>query len=279
MRSWFITGVGSGLGQALAKAALDAGDTVVGTVRQQAAYDAFSALAPGRSIGAMLDVTDEAAVGRVIAGVLAKGPIDVLVNNAGYGFVSAVEEATLDEVRQQFEVNVIGPLATIRAVLPSMRARRSGFIVNVTSVSGLVGWPSLGIYSGSKFALEGISETLAQEIADFGLRVLMVEPGGFRTDFAGRSRAVVAEPIAAYDDTVTGACKRILVDHAGHERGDPAKAALAIIAAIDADEPPTRLLLGADALGYALKKLGNQQAEISQWIALTTSTDFDTVGH
>ncbi|CAN5433065.1 oxidoreductase [soil metagenome] len=275
MRSWFITGVGSGLGRALAEAVLDNGDKVVGTLRQQAACDAFSALAPGRSIGVMLDVTDEATVNRVIADTLAAGPIDVLVNNAGYGFVSAVEEATLDEVRKQFEVNVIGPLATMRAVLPSMRARRSGVIVNVTSVSGLVGWPSLGIYSGSKFALEGISETLAQEIADFGLRVLMVEPGGFRTDFASRSRAVVAAPIAAYDETVTGACKRILVEHAGHERGDPAKAALAIIAAIDAEKPPTRLLLGADAIGYALNKLGAQQAEIGKWIGLSTSTDFD----
>lgn len=275
MRRWFITGVGSGLGQALARTALDAGDTVVGSVRREEARTAFEAIAPGRSIGVLLDVTDEVAVTRVFEAALAQGPIDVLVNNAGYGFVGGVEEATAGEVRAQFDANVMGPLATMRAVLPSMRARRRGFVVNVTSVSGLVGWGSLGIYSGSKFALEGISETLAQEVASFGIKVLMVEPGGFRTDFAGRSRAQASRPIAAYDDTVLGQNKRTLSDHAGHERGDPVKAARAILTAIEAESPPLRLLLGADAVGYALAKAGAQQAEIGRWVSLSTSTDFD----
>ncbi|MDB5985165.1 MAG: short-chain dehydrogenase/reductase [Nevskia sp.] len=274
MKTWLITGVSSGFGRALAQAALKRGDHVVGTVRRAADKESFEALLPGFAQAVLLDVTDEAAVKRVVAQVERDcGVIDVLVNNAGYGLVAGVEEASLAEIRAQFEVNVYGAVAMMQAVLPAMRARRGGRIVNVTSVSGLVGWPSLGIYSGSKFALEGICETLAQEVAEFGIKVIMIEPGGFRTEFAGRSRVVAAQPIADYDTTATGNCKRLLDEHAGHERGDPDQAAQAILTVVDASEPPLRLLLGADAVSYVLGKFGAQQAEIGRWLEFSTSTD------
>ncbi|MBB6251989.1 oxidoreductase [Nitrospirillum iridis] len=284
-RTWLITGVSSGFGRALAQAVLDRGERVWGTVRTEADADAFRALAPDLARAPLLDVTDEAAVHRVVAAVEADsggmggGGIDVLVNNAGYGLVGGVEETSLADARAQFEVNVFGALAMMQAVLPFMRGRRAGHIVTITSVSGLVGWPSLGIYSGSKFALEGITETLAQEVAPLGIKVTMVEPGGFRTDFAGRSRkrsaadAERAELSADYDATV-GACKRLLASHAGHERGDPARAALAILKAVDAETPPLRLLLGEDAVGYATDKLTRQLADIEAWRAVSVDTDF-----
>jgi NAD(P)-dependent dehydrogenase (short-subunit alcohol dehydrogenase family) len=272
--NWLITGVSSGLGRALAEAALARGDTVVGTLRAPAACADFAALAPGRAIGMLLDVTDEAAVRRVVAKAEAQtGGIDILVANAGYGLVGGVEEASLAEIRAQFEVNVFGAVATIQAVLPFMRARRAGRILPITSVSGLVGWPSLGLYSGSKFALEGICETLALEVAPLGISLTMIEPGGLKTDFATRSRATTARIIADYDATV-GQSRRILADHAGHELGDPAKAAQAILAIADAEAPPLRLLLGSDALGYARQKLAAQEAEIVAWASLSATSDF-----
>lgn len=273
-RNWLITGVSSGLGRALAAAALARGDTVVGTLRAPAACIDFAALAPGRAIGMLLDVTDEAAVRRVVAEAEAQtGGIDILVANAGYGLVGGVEEASLAELRAQFEVNVFGAVATIQAVLPFMRARRAGRILPITSVSGLVGWPSLGLYSGSKFALEGICETLALEVAPLGISLTMIEPGGLKTDFATRSRATTSRIIADYDATV-GQSRRILADHAGHELGDPAKAAQAILAIADAAAPPLRLLLGSDALGYARQKLAAQEAEIVAWASLSATSDF-----
>jgi NAD(P)-dependent dehydrogenase (short-subunit alcohol dehydrogenase family) len=271
---WAITGVSSGFGRALAAAALDRGDHVHGTLRREEDVRAFEALAPGRAVAHQLDVTDEAAVYRVTDAIETQsGGVDVLVNNAGYGLVAGVEETSLAETRAQFEVNVFGALAVMQAALPYMRARRAGHIINITSVSGLVGWPSLGVYSGSKFALEGISETLAQEVAPLGIKLTMVEPGGFRTDFARRSRIRGQREIADYDATV-GACKRILDEHAGHERGDPRRAAESILHIVDAAIPPLRLLLGADAVEYANNKLSQQIDEIEQWKSLSLATDF-----
>jgi NAD(P)-dependent dehydrogenase (short-subunit alcohol dehydrogenase family) len=273
-RSWMITGVSSGFGRALAKAALALGDQVVGTVRSEAAAEAFAGLAPGRAIAMMLDVTDEAAVhATVSAAEAATGGIDILVNNAGYGLVGGVEEASLGEIRAQFEVNVYGAVAIIQAALPFMRARRAGRILNITSVSGLVGWPSLGLYSGSKFALEGICETLAQEVAPLGIKVTMIEPGGFRTEFAKGSRVRTARTIDDYDATV-GQSRRILAEHAGREAGDPDKAAQAILKIAALSAPPLRLLLGADALGYVDFKLNAQREEIDAWRTVSESTAF-----
>lgn len=273
-KSWLITGVSSGFGKAVAEAALAAGDTVVGTVRGEAARAAFEALAPGRSIGMLLDVTDEAAVHATVeAAEAATGGIDILVNNAGYGLVGGVEEATLAEIRAQFEVNVFGAVAVMQAVLPFMRARRAGHILAITSVSGLVGWPSLGIYSGSKFALEGICETLAQEVAPLGIKMTLVEPGGFKTEFAKGSRVRTARVIDDYDATV-GECRRILASHAGGEVGDPAKAAAIMLRVAAMDEPPLRLLLGPDAMGYVDAKLAAWTAEIEAWRSVALSTSF-----
>ena len=273
-RTWLITGVSSGLGRALAEVVLAGGERVAGTVRNEADRAAFERLAPGRALGMLLDVTDEAAVRRCVGAIeAATGGIDVLVNNAGRGFVGAVEEASLAEIRAQFELNVIGAVSVMQAVLPFMRRRRAGRIVNITSVSGLVGWPSLGIYSGAKFALEGICETLAQELVDLGIKLILVEPGGLRTDFSGRSLQRAERTLQDYDSTA-GACIRILAEHAGHEPGDPRKAAQAIVTAVDAERPPLRLLLGSDALRYAVGKLEGLQAEIERWSWLSATTDF-----
>src|SRR5579863_1882430 len=268
---WFITGISSGFGRALADAALRRGDRVTGTVRNAQARAALIAAYPQRAVVRLLDVTDEAAVRSVVAATEAEtGAIDIVVNNAGYGLISGVEEASLAEIRAQFEVNVFGAIAVMQAVLPYFRERRAGRIISISSVSGLVGWGALGIYSGSKFALEGICETLAQEVAPLGIHVTLIEPGGFRTDFAGRSRIQSDRRIEDYDESV-GANRRLLDQHAGHERGDPAKAAQAILAIADHPEPPLRLMLGEDALGYAERKFQQQAAEIEAWKALTRS--------
>ena len=273
-RTWLITGVSSGFGLAIAEAALTLGDRVIGTVRSEAARTRFEAIKPGLGTAMLLDVTDEEAVhATVSAAEILTGGIDILVNNAGYGLVGAIEEASLAEIRAQFEVNVYGAVAVIQAVLPFMRARKAGRILNITSVSGLVGWPSLGLYSGSKFALEGICETLAQEVAPLGIKVSMIEPGGFRTEFAIGSRVHTARLIEEYDATV-GQSRRILAEHAGHEVGDPAKAAQAILMIAAEADPPLRLLLGNDALAYITDKLGAQQAEIDAWRAVSQDVEF-----
>ena len=274
-RTWLITGVSAGLGRALAKAALDRGDTVAGTVRNDAAGAAFEALAPGRAHAVPMDVTDAAAVLCAVADVEARlGVIDVVVNNAGYGLVGAVEEASLEEVRAQFETNVFGPLAVLKAVLPGMRARRSGAVVNVTSVSGLATWAGTGVYCASKFALTALTQTMAAELAELGVTVINVAPGGMRTDFAGRSQHLVAEKLADYDGLARDA-ERILADHAGHESGDPAKMAAAILKAVDADKPPLNLLLGEDALKYAGYGRDALWADVEAWRETTLSTAFE----
>jgi len=277
-KTWLITGISSGLGRSLAEAVVKRGDRVVGTARSEEVAKAFSALAPKRATGLVLDVTDEKAVLRAVSHVESDiGPVDILVNNAGYGIVGGVEETSLEEARAQFETNVFGALAVMQAVLPFMRARRAGRIVNITSVSGLVGWASLGIYTGSKFALEGISETLALEVEPLGIKIIMIEPGGLRTDFATRSRRFAARVIDDYAPTV-GHNRGLLAAHAGHEPGDPARAAEAIVKVATAKEPPLRLLIGSDALLYADTKFRAQMNEIGKWEALSRSADYPSSG-
>ena len=274
-KTWMITGVSGGLGREIARAALERGDIVVGTVRKPEAVAALEALAPSRAHGVVMDVTDTAAVAAAVAkaeGVT--GTLDVLVNNAGYGLVGAVEEASLDEVRAQFEVNVFGPLAVLKAVLPAMRARRAGRIINITSVSGLAVWAGTGVYCASKWALEGLTQTLAQEVAELGIRVVNVAPGGLRTDFATGSKTIVAGKLADYDGLARDA-ERIMADHAGHEPGDPAKAAQAVLTIADVDDPPMHLLLGEDALKYADYAAQGLAADIDAWKTLSLSTGFD----
>jgi NAD(P)-dependent dehydrogenase (short-subunit alcohol dehydrogenase family) len=271
-KTWMITGVSGGLGREIALAAMARGDVVIGTVRKPEAAVAFQALG-GHAL--ILDVTDEAAVKTAVAEAESvTGAIDVLVNNAGYGLVGAVEEASLDEVRDQFETNVFGPLAVLKAALPAMRARRTGRIINITSVSGLAVWAGTGVYCASKWALEGLTQTLAQEVAELGIKVVNVAPGGLRTDFASGSQAIVATKLPDYEGLARDA-ERIMADHAGHEPGDPAKAAQAILAIADAEDPPMHLLLGEDALKYAGYAAQGLAADIDAWRDLSLSINFN----
>ncbi|KVQ78414.1 oxidoreductase [Burkholderia multivorans] len=268
-----ITGVSSGFGRALAQAALDAGHTVVGTVRSEQAAREFEALGAPRAVARVLDVTDFDTIEGVVAGIeRTVGAIDVLVNNAGYGHEGVMEESPLSELRRQFDVNVFGAVAMMKAVLPFMRMRRRGHIVNITSMGGHITMPGLTYYCGSKFALEGISDALRQEVAPLGIAVTAVAPGSFRTDWAGRSMVRTPRSIADYDglfDPVRAA----RVARSGKQPGDPHKAARAILAVLAAEQPPAHLLLGSDALGLVTQRLSAWQDEIRAWEALTVSTD------
>jgi NAD(P)-dependent dehydrogenase (short-subunit alcohol dehydrogenase family) len=273
----FITGVSSGFGRALASAALGRGYRVVGTLRDEQARAAFDALRPGRSFGVLLDVTDTAAVEPAIARIEREiGAIDVLVNNAGYGHEGVIEESSLEDLRRQFEVNVFGAVAVFKAVLPHMRERRVGHIVNITSMGGIITMPGLGYYHGSKFALEGISETLAQEVRHLGIRVTAIEPGAFRTDWAGRSMVRAARAIPDYDE-VFEPIRRRREANAGHQPGDPAEAARAILDLLETQAPPTHLVLGRDALRMVREKLKALSAELDAWEQVSVSTDFESV--
>jgi NAD(P)-dependent dehydrogenase (short-subunit alcohol dehydrogenase family) len=271
---WLITGVSTGLGRAIAEAALGAGDIVVGTLRQEAERAAFSALAPGRAHSILLDVTDDKAIEPAVARIEKEvGPIDVLVNNAGYGHEGLLEESSMDEIRRQFEVNVFGAVAMMKAVLPRMRPRRKGWIFNISSMGGIVTFPGIGVYHGSKFALEGFSETTAKEVRPFGIYVVAVEPGGFRTDWAGRSMVRTARSIPDYDAIMNPARERRM-KMSGNQAGDPKKAGAAILKVIASDNPPMHLLLGQDAWRLVHEKLDALKADFDAWKDVTHSTDF-----
>ena len=268
-----ITGVSSGFGRALAEQALADGHRVAGTVRNAQAAAAFEALCPARAHARLLDVTQFDAIDGVVAEIEANlGAVDVLVNNAGYGHEGILEESPLSDMRRQFEVNVFGPVAMIKAVLPSMRTRRRGHIVNVTSMGGYLTMPGIAYYCGSKFALEGISDTLAREVRAFGIAVTAVAPGSFRTDWAGRSMQRTARSIADYD-ALFDPVRQAREEKSGRQLGDPGKAARAILAIIEELAPPTHLLLGSDALQLVRGKLAGLGREIDAWEQLTQSTD------
>ena len=275
MANWLITGVSGGLGQALAVAALARGDAVAGTVRKPTDLAAFEALAPGRARGFLADMTDAEAVRAAVEGAeAALGGLDVLVANAGYGLFGAVEEASLAEIRAQFEVNVFAPIVAMQAALPYFRRRRAGHIIAITSVSGVAVWAGTGVYCASKHALEGVARTLAQEVAELGIKVTCVEPGGIRTQFAGPSMRITQASIADYAGA-GHAAQRIMAEHAGHEPGDPARMAEAILAIAGTADPPLQLLLGADAIGYVTQQLAQTQTELGRWAKLSLSTGFD----
>jgi len=272
-KTMLITGVSSGLGRALAQEALSAGHRVAGTVRSPQAKQAFEALCPGRAAGRVLDVTDFDAVGHVVADVEASvGPVDVLVNNAGYGHEGVMEESPMAEIRRQFDVNVFGAAAMMKAVLPYMRQRRRGHILNITSMGGFITMPGIAYYCGSKFALEGISEALGKEVKPLGIAVTAVAPGSFRTDWAGRSMVRTPRSIADYD-ALFDPVRKAREQKSGRQPGDPAKAARAMLAVIDSDAPPAHLLLGSDALALVREKLSAMASEIAEWEALSRSTD------
>lgn len=271
---WFITGVSGGFGKQLFEAAAAQGHTVVGTVRQPGQVAALEQVAPGRSFGNVLDVNDHAAVGQVLAAAVARfGRLDVVVNNAGYGLVGAVEETTMQQAREQLETNFFGALAVTQAALPHMRAAGSGHLVQISSIGGLSAAPGLGLYNASKFALEGLSEALAREVAPLGLKVTIVEPGTFRTEWAGASMRFTDHPLPEYAPTA-GYIRGILQKVNGHQPGDPRKAAEAILQAVAAEKPPLRLLLGKDAVQAARQKLDAVRQDLDAWEAVSTGTDF-----
>ncbi|WP_412025792.1 oxidoreductase [Burkholderia cepacia] len=268
-----ITGVSSGFGRALAQEALAAGHTVVGTVRSAQAAQDFESLSAQAAVARVLDVTDFERIDGVVAEIEANvGPVDVLVNNAGYGHEGVMEEAPLAEMRRQFDVNVFGAVAMMKAVVPFMRVRRRGRILNITSMGGHITMPGIAYYCGSKFALEGISDTLRQELEPFGIAVTAVAPGSFRTDWAGRSMARTPRTIADYD-ALFDPIRKAREEKSGKQLGDPAKAARAMLAAIAAEHPPAHLLLGSDALRLVRNKLAALEEEIRAWEAVTVSTD------
>ncbi|WP_087689784.1 oxidoreductase [Pandoraea sp. PE-S2R-1] len=267
-----VTGVSSGFGRALAQEALSVGHKVVGTVRSAEAKRDFESLSAA-AVGRVLDVTDFDSIDDVVSEIEASvGPIDVLVNNAGYGHEGILEESPLSEMRRQFDVNVFGAVAMMKAVLPFMRARRRGHILNITSMGGYITMPGIAYYCGSKFALEGISESLGKEVKPFGIAVTAVAPGSFRTDWAGRSMTRTPRSIADYDG-VFNPVRAAREEKNGKQLGDPAKAARAMLAAIAAEHPPAHLLLGSDALKLVRDKLSAMGAELEAWESLTVSTD------
>jgi NAD(P)-dependent dehydrogenase (short-subunit alcohol dehydrogenase family) len=273
-KTFLITGVSSGLGRAFAEGALGAGHVVVGTVRNPDDAEIFAALAPGRAHPLLLDVTHlDAIAGAVSEAEQRAGPIDVLVNNAGYGHEGVLEESSMDDLQRQFAANVFGPVAMMKALLPGMRERRRGHIINVTSMGGFITMPGIGFYCGSKFALEGISEALGKEVAPFGICVTALAPGQFRTDWAGRSMDRTPRSIADYD-AVMDPIRAARQAKSGNQPGDPARAAQALLALVEAPTPPTRLFMGQDALDLVTGKLAGMEAEIAQWRALSQSTSF-----
>ena len=272
MKTWLITGISRGLGQALAQAALDRGDTVIGTVRDGAAD-----LNTGRGKLHILhlDIAErEAAEPAVARAFELGGRIDVIVNNAGYGLLGAIEEATDAEIEHLFEVNVFGPIRLIRAALPRLRAQGNGHIVNITSIAGRAPMASSGVYAAAKSAMEGLSRSLLQEVGPLGLKVTAVAPGGFRTDFlSDHSIRRSSGTEDAYAGTV-GRALAHLAEIKGKQIGDPARGASAILAAVDAETPPLHLLLGSDALRRAREKEDEVIEEMDRWEDVTRGTDF-----
>jgi NAD(P)-dependent dehydrogenase (short-subunit alcohol dehydrogenase family) len=269
---FLITGVSSGFGRALGEAAIADGNIVVGTVRKEADKAEFERLGKNAH-GRILDVTETSRVAPTIAEIEKNiGAIDVLVNNAGYGHEGILEESSIDDLRRQFEVNVFGPVAMIQAVLPYMRERRAGRILNITSMGGFITMPGISFYHGSKFALEGISETPGKEVKDFGIHVTAVEPGGFRTDWAGRSMVRAPRSIADYDAIFEPLRKRRMA-YSGNQVGDPQKAARAMLKLVASDSPPAHLLLGSDAVRLVDEKMKALQAEFAASMSLSLSTD------
>ena len=274
MPTWLITGCSSGLGRSLAEAVLRAGLNAVITARDPTTVRDLAAAYPDTAMAAALDVTQADQIRTVVHEAEERfGAVDVLVNNAGYGYRAAVEEGDAEEVAALFATNVLGTVNTIKAVLPAMRARRSGCIMNLSSIAGRRSAPGSGYYSASKFAVEGLSDALRQEVGPLGIRVLVVEPGAFRTEFAGHSLKQAAANIADYADTVGPRRKENDRTH-GTQPGDPARAARLLVDLVQAGKLPFRLLLGSDAVRIVGAEMDAQRQESDAWKAVSASTDF-----
>lgn len=273
---WFVTGASSGFGRAIAEAAAEAGDTVVAAVRRPQALDELCTTYPGLIDPVALDVTDTSAIGPAVDGVLQRhGRIDVLVNNAGRTQVGAIEETTDDELRGLFDLHVFGPFALTRAVLPHMRERGAGAIVMMSSVGGQVVMPGFGVYCATKYALEAVADALATEVNPFGIKVLVVEPGAFRTNLFGPGAAVMSAENPVYADTA-GTTRRFVEGGDGTQPGDPGKAAAAIRSVLAEEQPPLRLPLGNDAVDGIASRLDAVRAELMSWEPVSRSTDIDS---
>ncbi|MFF8400414.1 oxidoreductase [Streptomyces sp. NPDC015684] len=271
---WLVTGASSGFGRAIGEAAVAAGDVVIGAARRPKALDDLVAAHPDQVEALRLDVTDTAALEGAVRDVVARhGRIDVLVNNAGRTHVGAVEETTERELRDLFDLHVFGPTALVRAVLPHMRERRSGAIVQMSSMGGQMSFAGFGAYSGTKFALEGISEALADEVAEFGIKVLIVEPGGFRTSLMESGRAGVSADSGIY--AKVGETRGFVSGGDGTQPGDPAKAAALILAALGAERTPLRLPLGDDGVSAVLAHLDQVREDVTAWEKRTRATGFE----
>ncbi len=271
---WFITGCSTGLGRVLAEHVLARGWNVVVTARDETRLAELVAAVPDRALALKLDVTDAAQIDAAVQQAEARfGGIDVLVNNAGYGYQSSIEEGQESEIRAQFDANVFGLFAMTRAVLPGMRKQRRGHVLNITSVAGLVGFPGSGYYAASKHAVEGFSDSLAAEVTPLGIKVTCIEPGPFRTDWAGRSLRQTPSRIDDYADT---AGKRIVgtAQASGTQPGDPERAADAMIHITEVDNPPRHLVLGAFGLDAVTAKLKARVAEIEAWRDTGLATEF-----
>ena len=274
MGRWLITGCSTGFGREIARAALEAGHSVAVTARNVDAIADFVDQFGDRALALPLDVTNRDQITAVVGEVeKAFGGIDVLVNNAGYGYMAAVEEGEDAEVRKLFDTNYFGVVDTLKTVLPGMRARRSGHVINISSMTGLVANPPNAYYSSTKFALEALTEALAKEVGPLGIKVTAIEPGAFRTDWAARSMQESSTPIGDYDDNV-GARKTLIKQFADHLPGDPRKVAEAVLMVAGLDEPPLRLLLGRDVLAAVREKIADLTASINHWESITKNVNF-----
>jgi NAD(P)-dependent dehydrogenase (short-subunit alcohol dehydrogenase family) len=271
---WFITGASTGFGREMAEQLLAGGAKVVATARKPEQLSALAAQYPETALVLPLDVNREDAVQSAVEKTLAKfGHVDVLVNNAGYGVLGAVEEVTEAEFMPMYETNVFGLIRVTKAFLPQFRERRSGHIVNLSSIGGLVGLSGWGFYNSTKFAVEGFSEALSVELAPLGVKVLIVEPGPFRTDFLGRSGQEATTRIADYDET-SGKTREYMKSNDGKQAGDPVRAVQAIIAAVASPHTPKHLLLGKLALTRFRAKLDEFTQELAAWEPVTLGADF-----
>lgn len=271
---WFLTGCSTGFGRQIAKEVLGRGGRAIVTAGDPQKLDDLVEGHGERALSLALDVTSPEQIREAVGKAEERfGRIDVLVNNAGYGYYAAIEEGEEEESRKMFDANLFGLLDVTRAVLPGMRARRGGHIVNVSSVGGLIGFPGSGYYAASKFAVEGASEALSREVEPLGIKVTIVEPGPFRTDFAGRSIRRSQYEIEDYGDTA-GARIQSNMERSGKQPGDPERAARAIVAAVESEQPPLRLLLGGGAPDAVREKLAGTLQEIEEWEGVTTGADF-----
>jgi NAD(P)-dependent dehydrogenase (short-subunit alcohol dehydrogenase family) len=274
-RIWLITGVSGGLGRALALEAAQNGDIVYGTLRKTEQLEAFNNLVPGKTLGIILDVNQHQNIAAVLAEIIEQqGRLDVLVNNAGYGLFGAIEELSMEEARQQMETNFFSVVALTQAVLPIMRKQRSGHILQISSMSGIRAYSGTGLYNASKFALEGMSEALAAEIKPLNIHLTLIEPGPFRTDWAGASSVRAKKSIEDYNAS-SGDRLNLLQSNSGKQPGDPSKGAKAMLKVVNSDKPPLRLVLGKPALDAIREKYKMVEEELKAWEDVTINTSFD----